>query len=515
MKRHILWTALFVLAAFGLAQAQGMQTGTISGTAKSPDGLAFPGVTVSVKSPALQGVRTATTDQNGNYIFKALPPGTYLVTFQVAGMQTLEKTAELELGRSITVDGTLQVGGVTETVTVTETLPGIVETASGGANYKATEIDTLPTGRTVAAIAALAPGLTTNTPNAGQLTISGAFAYDNVFLVDGVDVNDNVFGTANNLFIEDAIEEQAVITSGISAEYGRFGGGIINTITKRGGNTFQGSLRANFTNSAWQMETPYEKENKITHDSKLNKTFEATLGGPILKDRLWFFLAGRSEKTDTGGAYPDLGAPVTSTNDNKRLIAKLTGTIVKNHTLTGTYTYNNTKQGNASFSTTASSGTRSIDPRDLLHARAAQQPVRDQLQRRPHLEPVRGGPVLAEEVPVQERGRHGHQPDQRLALLHDGHLQRHRRRRPLQRPVLGRHRPRGPRQPPGLRGSVLLPVHGQARPPRHQGRLRELPQHPHRRQLADADRLRVLRRLRHGRRRQARARRTAATSRSG
>jgi len=186
MKRHILWTALLVLAGFGLAQAQGTQTGIISGSVKSPDGLAFPGVSVSAKSPALQGVRTSTTDQNGNYIFKALPPGRYLITFQVNGMQTLEKTADLELGRSISVDGTLQVGGVTETVTVTETLPGIVETASGGANYKASEIDTLPTGRTVAAMAALTPGLTTNTPNAGQVTVSGSFSYDNVFLVDGV-----------------------------------------------------------------------------------------------------------------------------------------------------------------------------------------------------------------------------------------------------------------------------------------------------------------------------------------
>ena len=75
-------------------------------------------------------------------------------------------------------------------------------------------------------IALLSPNVTDNTPNAGQLTIAGAFAYDNVFLVDGVDVNDNLFGDANNLFIEDAIEETQVLTSGISAEYGRFSGGV-------------------------------------------------------------------------------------------------------------------------------------------------------------------------------------------------------------------------------------------------------------------------------------------------
>ena len=148
-------------------------------------------------------------------------------------------------------------------MTITENAPGIVETASGGANYTAAEIDTLPTGRTVFQIAELAPGLTDNTPNPEQISVSGSFSYDNVFLVDGVDVNDNLFGTINNLFIEEAIEEQAVITSGISAEYGRFSGGIVNTITKHGGNTFQGSLRANFTNTAWRYETPYELENGI------------------------------------------------------------------------------------------------------------------------------------------------------------------------------------------------------------------------------------------------------------
>jgi hypothetical protein len=363
MKRQTLWTVLFVLTICGVAQAQGTQTGTISGAVQSPDGLAFPGVSVSVKSPSLQGVRSSTTDQNGSYIFKALPPGTYLVTFQVSGMQTLEKTAQLELGRAITVDATLAIGTVTETVTVSEAPPGIVETASGGANYRAAEIDTLPTGRTVFQIAELAPGLTDNTPNPEQISVSGSFSYDNVFLVDGVDVNDNLFGTINNLFIEEAIEEQAVITSGISAEYGRFSGGIVNTITKHGGNTFQGSLRANFTNAAWRYETPYELENGIQRVSKTNPVFEATLGGPILVDRLWFFLAGRSAKTDTAGSYPDLGQAVTTKQDNKRMIAKLTGTVARNHTVTGTWTYNATTQDQPSFSITASSGLRSIDPR--------------------------------------------------------------------------------------------------------------------------------------------------------
>ena len=364
MKRQILWTALLVLACFGIAQAQGTQTGVITGQAQSADGLAFPGVSVTVKSPALQGVRTATTDANGGYIFKALPTGKYTVTFEVAGMQKVEKKVDLELGRTMTVDGTLQVGSVEEEVTVTAEAPGILETTSGGANYKAEEIDTLATGRTVAAIAELAPGLTDNTFNAGQVTIAGGFAYDNVFLVDGVDVNDNVYGTANNLFIEEAIEETQVLTSAVSAEFGRFGGGVINTVTKRGGNEFSGSFRVNFTNTGWTDETPYEDSKGIERKGDTNRTYEATLGGPVVKDKLWFFLAGRRAFTGASNTFPDLGAQWDSVNENQRIIAKLTGTFAQNHTLTANYVNNATDQTTASFGM-ASTGTRSIDPRTI------------------------------------------------------------------------------------------------------------------------------------------------------
>ena len=364
MKRLVVWVAFLVLACFGSASAQGQQTGVISGQAQSADGLAFPGVTVTVKSPALQGVRTATTDANGGYIFKALPPGSYTVTFEVAGMQKVEKKVALELGRTMSIDGTLQVGSVEEEVTVTAEAPGILESTSGGANYKAQEIDTLATGRTVAAIAELAPGLTDNTFNAGQVTIAGGFAYDNVFLVDGVDVNDNLFGTANNLFIEDAIEEQQVLTSAVSAEFGRFGGGVINTVTKRGGNEYSGSFRLNFTNSGWTDETPYEETNGIEREGPTNRTYEATLGGPVVKDKLWFFVAGRRAFTEAQFTWPDLGTPFDTRNENQRLITKLTGTVAQNHTLTANYVYNGSDQTQSSFGS-ASTGTRSIDPRTL------------------------------------------------------------------------------------------------------------------------------------------------------
>ena len=184
-----------------------------------------------------------------------------------------------------------------------------IATPTVGANVRKEEIDALATARTIQGIATLAPNLTERSPNAGQVVINGAFAWDNVFMVNGVDVNDNLFATPQNLFIEDAIEETTVLTSGISAEYGRFSGGVVNAVTKSGGNTFSGSWRMNLLNPAWTEETPFEKSatNPGTGATKavtaypddLQNTHEGTFGGPIVRDRLWFFGAGRYQKTDT------------------------------------------------------------------------------------------------------------------------------------------------------------------------------------------------------------------------
>lgn len=348
-KRVAVFALVLAFAFVGGAFAQGTQTGVLSGAVTSSDGALLPGVTVTIKSPAMIGTRSAVSDANGGYIFKALPPGVYKVTYELTGFTTVERTATIVLGGDASANATLAVATVQESVVVTAEAPSVLATTQVGANYKYDTINTLPTGRTLAAIAELAPGLTNNTPNGGQVTIAGNFAYDNVFLVDGVDVNDNVFGTANNLFIEDAIEETQILTSGISAEYGRFGGGVINAVTKRGGNTFSGSYRLNFTNPSWISETPVETQKGIKHESKLNKFHEATLGGPIVKDRVWFFLAGRLEKSDTATTLKETGLPFTSTRDQKRIEAKVTGNITSNHTLQATYTKNKTDDHRLTF----------------------------------------------------------------------------------------------------------------------------------------------------------------------
>src|SRR6476620_1977244 len=165
-------------------------------TVTDSGGLVLPGVTSTVKSPALQGLRTVVSDENGSYVLRALPPGTYEVSFYLSGMATKTQRTVIELGRQSVANISLSVGGVQESVTVTgEVKTAGLTTPTVGANYDTKTISQLPTGRTPALIAELAPGLTANTPNTGQVTISGAFAYDNVFMINGVDINDNLFGS--------------------------------------------------------------------------------------------------------------------------------------------------------------------------------------------------------------------------------------------------------------------------------------------------------------------------------
>jgi outer membrane receptor protein involved in Fe transport len=301
------------------------------------------------------------SDSNGNYVVRALPPGTYKVLFEMSGLSSRTETVVVELGRQTVTNASLAVAGVAESVNVTaEVSTAGLTSPTVGANYTAKQINQLPTGRTPALIAELAPGLTANTPNVGQVTISGGFAYDNVFMINGVDVNDNLFGSANSVYIEDAIEQTSVLTSGISAEYGRFSGGVINLITKSGGNTFSGSFRSNFSNSAWTVETPREKASGTERPDKLNQSYEATFGGPVLRDRLWFFTAGRWLDRTTSQTLDETNLPFTSTVSDKRYEFKGTGTLAKGHTIQANYISDTDKETRLPFDF-------SIDPNVAEH----------------------------------------------------------------------------------------------------------------------------------------------------
>jgi hypothetical protein len=325
--------------------AQGLQTGTLQGTVKDQSQAVLPGVTVVVTSPALQGVRETVTDGNGFYTIPALPPGVYAVRYELPGMAPVnQQNVVVPLGSVAIVDASMSLATLTEVVNVTAQTSNAIAVPTGQTNLTARELNTIPVGRTPQRIAEFAPGLTDNTPNANQVTISGGLAYDNVFMIDGVDLNDNLFGTANNVFIEDAIDETQVLTSGISAEYGRFSGGVINMVTKRGGNTFSGSARLNLTNPAWSNESPLQRSRNQTNPDTLSKFLEGTMGGPIVPDRIWFFTAGRRERSTLNNLTALSAIPWESGTVNDRYEIKVTGTPRANHTIQGSFVDNFTEQ---------------------------------------------------------------------------------------------------------------------------------------------------------------------------
>jgi outer membrane receptor protein involved in Fe transport len=348
---------LATLSFAAAASAQGLQTGMLSGIVKDPQGLPLPGATVTATAPVMQGERSAVTDAIGAYIIRGLPPGNYTVRFQFAGTSDLTQTTVVPLGGIAELDATLRLAGVTEAVQVTaDATPPALATTQTSRNFTAELLNTMPVGRRPFEIAELAPGVTDNTPNVGQIAIGGALAFDSLYLIDGVDTNDNLFGTSNNLFIEDAIQETQILIGGISAEYGRFGGGVVNVITKSGSNKFAGSYRLNFTNPKWTDETPFETTQRA---DILGKVHEVTVGGPIILDRLWFFNADRYEASTGSGTFAELGGAFSPTVNNKRFELKFTGTPVQGHTVSGSFTTNplaraNLPAINATMSMTAS-----------------------------------------------------------------------------------------------------------------------------------------------------------------
>ena len=358
MRRILLLLPALLIAVAAPTFAQGEQSGALRGRLTTSDGVALPGATIAVVSPALQGGRSTVSDVNGVYTLPGLPPGEYTVRFEMTGLGQLERRVAVPLGSALVVDGVLSPDKVVETVNVSAPAMPPVAVPAGAFNLRIDATRLLPIGRTPFFLAELTPGLTDNTPNQNQVTIGGGLAYDNVFLIDGVDVNDNVFGQPNGLFIEEGIQEVQVLTSGVSAEYGRFGGGVVNIITRSGGNIFSGAFRTNLTNASWSDETPLEKSRGTTRASKLSPTYEAIAGGPVMKDRLWFFAGARAERTTTANLLPQTNVAYSGQNNNRRYEAKLTGTLAPGQTLQGSYIDSRTDQY-------AVSHPNSIDPRAL------------------------------------------------------------------------------------------------------------------------------------------------------
>jgi len=295
MKRIGIVLAVFAVVLFtGTALAQ-EQTGQIVGKITADGGESLPGVSVEIKGPS--GTLVAVTDARGDYRFARVTPGAYKLTARLQGFQTYEASRiPVALGDKATVNVTLKISSVMETVVVTgERVQIAVGENSTSTAIAAEQIAILPKGRDFTTVVTQAAGVS-NEAFLGGLSIDGASGSENRFVIDGVDTTNPQDGVSGQNFVVDFLEEVQVKSAGYAAEYGGALGGVVNAVTKSGTNEFRGWVGAYYTDSGMngdQRPTWYEA------DPSLYKTYQKDdlsriepgfgLGGPILRDSLWFY----------------------------------------------------------------------------------------------------------------------------------------------------------------------------------------------------------------------------------
>ncbi len=308
-RRHFVIAAAVLLLA-QLALGQGFQVGSIMGTVMDESGGVLPGVTVTATHQDRGTERVEVTDAQGKFRFVQLPLGPYRVEAALSGFETqIRNNIRVAPDKSTDLELRLGLAATATEITVTAEAPVVDPTnVTQTTSVTVDEFEKAPIGRSYQTIAALAPGISNN--SGGNPNSNGALSSSNQFLYDGVDATDPTTGTFGSNMNFEAIQEVTVLTNGVSAEYGRSTGAIISVITKSGTNDFAGSLKAIVTNDSWN------EQNKTKHSwtgasfartkvDKNDKRYAGTVGGPILRDRAWFF--GAYEK------YEGFPAPATTT----------------------------------------------------------------------------------------------------------------------------------------------------------------------------------------------------------
>ena len=308
-----IWATLLGVVILPLGASA--QTGSIAGAVVDATGGVLPGVTVEAASPAaIGGVRATVTDGAGLYEIEALRPGTYTVTFGLAGFSTFVREGiELTSGFTANVDAQMSVGSIEETVTVSGVSPVIdVQNVVSQVNLSREELDVLPTGKTYWGYAALTVGMNTNIAGGGQdvggstgdtwgfVSIHGGRANDGEASWDGMSFNSSIGGgggIAKQFRINQvAVQEIVVATSNMDAAT-PFGGVAINAIPKEGGNTFSYYANLSGTNGDLAHDNLNDdlRARGLTAAPNVKKVWDygAGMGGPIVKDRIWFYTGHR------------------------------------------------------------------------------------------------------------------------------------------------------------------------------------------------------------------------------
>jgi len=379
---------LFLVVGWASAvHAQAIHEGKLTGTVASEDQAVIPGATVEISSPALlSGVKSATTTGNGTYLFLNLPPGRYKVTTSISGFKTVvQENIEISSDATTTLNVSLPVGGVEETVNVTAAGPIVdTKTSTIDTRFDSEMLAKLPTSRDAFYDLALtAPGMSEGSGAPSQATefqsptAYGSATNENVFLINGVDATSpraGSFGSLVNVNY-DAVEEVRIVSTGSKAEYASYSGAAIDVLTKSGSNQFHGT-------GAWYSKLGTAADNSpdvgetfgtdflfvgegynFTDDVKKDWEGSFTLGGPIAQDRLWFF--GAFNYLRNAGLRPRWS--LESESWGRYGDAKISAAPSKNHRAFASYHYENNDSTGGSWGsepewdTTMTYGTASVN----------------------------------------------------------------------------------------------------------------------------------------------------------
>ena len=353
MFRSRLLICLAVLGAVLLCMGrEASAQSAFTGTARDESGAVLPGVTVEVSSPVLiEKVRSAVTDEQGRYQVPDLRPGTYALAFTLAGFNTLRREGvELPSNFTMTINGDMKVGALEESITVTGAAPVVdVQNVQRAQVLNREMLDSVPTARNYAGLAALMPGVRMSNTDVGgnqqaeqiYMTVNGSRQTDVTVQIDGLKMNSIMSDGQVQAYFSDAAQSEVTYqTGGIGAEVS--GGGVrINFIPRDGGNTFSGSVFAGGTSAGMVSENltddlrarGLQRGSSVSHISDVN----FGLGGPIKRDKLWFFASYRKIRTDSiiaAGYWAD-GRPDPTQEEQQvqNQMVRLTWQISQKHKL--------------------------------------------------------------------------------------------------------------------------------------------------------------------------------------
>ncbi len=352
---------MFLIAGMLCAQ---QTTGKIFGSVQLEDGSLIPGVTVEATSPKLVGKATAVSDENGAFKLFNLTPGAYRLVFSLDGFQTVvRENIQLAVEQTLNLKVEMKLGNLNEVVTISGQVPLIdVKSTAKGMTLTKEIFQNLPKGRDFSTLVTTVPGVY-NEPMTGGLSVDGASGAENVFYVDGMETGEIRGAQQRMQAAFDFIDEVQVKASGYQAEFGGSMGGVVNVVTRSGGNEFHGEVVGYFQGSALRGKTrdvlrlrpddpsqcDYFNYEDFSNQDFMRLEGGLSLGGYILKDKLWFFGSFlpvfRKTNRDVNFAE-EAGAPLTSYKREDTWLngsIKLSAEPIKNLRMSASFIANSNK----------------------------------------------------------------------------------------------------------------------------------------------------------------------------